>query len=153
MGSRGFARASAVAFQATLEAAALCSGLEVVRSHAIPRGANTKGNLMSKVPYLSAYTLLRFGKDQWARRTHIGAFPFPEGGGYMVQLDTIPFDGRFILIPEDQTDCETLMGVYRCLTLPTNSDELSRCSYVNQTHAARRSSTLAASRSFSWLGS
>jgi hypothetical protein len=60
---------------------------------------------MSKVPYLSAFTLLRFGKDQWARRTHIGgAFPFPEGGGYMVHLDTIPFDGTFVLIPEDQTD-------------------------------------------------
>jgi hypothetical protein len=42
------------------------------------------------------------------------------------------------------------MGVYRCLTLPTNSDELSRCSYVNQTHAARRSYTLPASRSFTW---
>ncbi len=56
-------------------------------------------------PILSAFTLLHIGEKQFARRTHIGtAWPQSQRAGYTVALDAVPLDGRFILVPQDETD-------------------------------------------------
>jgi hypothetical protein len=52
-----------------------------------------------------AYTLLDIGNNQHDRRTRIGvAWPHPDDDGLTVELDALPLDGRFILVPQDQTD-------------------------------------------------
>ena len=59
---------------------------------------------MSK-PILIAFTLLKVSKNEYARRTPIGvAWPHREGEGFTVELDAMPLDGRFILVPQDETD-------------------------------------------------
>ena len=56
-------------------------------------------------PILIAFTLLKVSKNEYARRTRIGvAWPHHEGEGFTVELDAMPLDGRFILVPQDETD-------------------------------------------------
>jgi hypothetical protein len=59
---------------------------------------------MSK-PILIAFTLLKVSENEYARRTRIGvAWPHPEDDRFTVELDAMPLDGRFILVPQDETD-------------------------------------------------
>jgi len=59
---------------------------------------------MSKKPAMIAYTVKERGDGQNAIWTRIGAaWPHGSGIGFMVQLDTLPLDGRIVLTePKDE---------------------------------------------------
>ena len=62
---------------------------------------------MATDPVLIAYTVKRSTKDKRAIWTRIGhAYPHEVGAGLTVVLDSIPLDGRIVLIEPDHADDE-----------------------------------------------
>ncbi len=60
---------------------------------------------MATDPVLIAYTVKRTDKDNRAVWTRIGqAYSHEEGAGLTVVLDSLPFDGRIVLIEPDHAD-------------------------------------------------
>ncbi len=66
---------------------------------------------MTTKPALTAYTVKNRGKGQTAIWTKIGAaWPHKDKPGFSIELDSVPLDGRVVLIEPkagDETDAST----------------------------------------------
>lgn len=70
-------------------------------------GVGTLDPSMATDPVLIAYTVKRSRKDKRAIWTRIGAaYPHEVGAGLTVVLDSMPLDGRIVLIEPDHVDDE-----------------------------------------------
>ena len=69
---------------------------------------------MSNAPKLYAYTIKERGKGKDAIWTRIGvAFAHEKSGGFTVELNALPLDGKIVLMPPKaaEANAETKEGV------------------------------------------